>query len=77
MQPASTVSLVCFLAVVWGCQQAGEYAIKGRSIHATQPWFDFRAHAVSYCGLISAQGVRSIAGTAVLQAALRSSFVCP
>jgi hypothetical protein len=47
----------------------GEYAIKGRLIHVTQPWFVFRAHAVGYSGLISVQGVRSIAGTTVLQAA--------
>jgi hypothetical protein len=46
-------------------------------IHATQPWFVFRARAVGYSGLISVQGVRSIAGTTVLQAALRSSFVYP
>jgi hypothetical protein len=53
MQPA----LVCSLSVVWGCQRAGEYAIKGRLIHATQPWFVFRAHAVGYSGLISVRGV--------------------
>jgi hypothetical protein len=29
------------LLIVWGCQQAGEYAIKGRLIHVTQPWFVF------------------------------------
>jgi hypothetical protein len=73
MQPA----LFCSLSVVWGCQQAGEYAIKGRLIDATQPWFVFRAHAVGYSELISVQDVRSIAGTTVLQAALCSSFVCP
>jgi hypothetical protein len=55
----------------------GEYAIKGRLIDATQPWFVFRAHAVGYSELISVQDVRSIAGTTVLQAALCSSFVCP
>jgi hypothetical protein len=37
MQPA----LVCSLSVVWGCQRAAEYAIKGRLIHVTQPWFAF------------------------------------
>jgi hypothetical protein len=73
MQP----SLFCSLSVVGGCQQAGEYAIKGRLIHATQPWFVFRSHAVGYSELISVQDVRSIAGTTVLQAALCSSFVCP
>jgi hypothetical protein len=73
MQPA----LFCSLSVVWGCQRSGEYAIKGRLIHATQPWFVFRAHVVSYSELISVQDVRSIAGTTVLQAALCSSFVCP
>jgi hypothetical protein len=70
------LSFACFLAVVWGCQRAGEYAIKGRLIHATQPWFVFRAHAAGYAGLILVQGVRSIAGTTVLQAAAVSSFVC-
>jgi hypothetical protein len=70
-------SFACSLPVVWGCQLPGEYAIKGRLIHATQPWFVFRAHAVGYSGLISVQGVRSIAGTTVLQAAAVSSFVCP
>jgi hypothetical protein len=69
--------VVGFLSAVWGCQQAGEYAIKGRLIHVTQPWFVFRAHAVGYSGLISVQGVRSIAGTTVLQAAAVNSFVCP
>jgi hypothetical protein len=69
MQPA----LVCSLSVVWGCQRAGEYAIKGRLIHATQPLFVFRAHAVGYSGLISVQGVRSIAGTTVLQAGLSAA----
>jgi hypothetical protein len=69
--------LVCSLPVVWGCQRAGEYAIKGRLIHATQPWFVFRAHAVGYSELISVQDVRSIAGTTVLQAAAVSRFVCP
>jgi hypothetical protein len=73
MQPA----LFCSLSVVWGCQRPGEYAIKGRLIHATQPWFVFRAHTVSYSELISVQDVRSIAGTTVLQAALCSSFDCP
>jgi hypothetical protein len=73
MQPA----LFCSLSVVWGCQRPGEYAIKGRLIHATQPWFVFRARAVGYSELISVQDVRSIAGTTVLQAALCSSFVCP
>jgi hypothetical protein len=29
------------LSVVWGCQRAAEYAIKGRLIHVTQPWFVF------------------------------------
>jgi hypothetical protein len=31
-----------------GCQRAGEYAIKGRLIHATQPWFVFGLHVLSY-----------------------------
>jgi hypothetical protein len=35
MQPA----FVCSLSVVWGCQRAGEYAIKGRLMHAIQPLF--------------------------------------
>jgi hypothetical protein len=55
MQPASTFYFACSLAVVWGCQQAGKYAIKGRLNRATQPWFVFRAHEVSYSGLISVQ----------------------
>jgi hypothetical protein len=67
---------------VWGCQRAGEYAIKGRLIHATQPWFVFRAHAVSYSGLISVQDVRfdrwdhGFAGGAVqqLRLSVRSNF---
>jgi hypothetical protein len=65
------------LPVVWGCQGAGEYAIKGRLIYATQPWFVFRAHAVSYSGLISVQAfVRSL-GPRFCRRRLRSSFVCP
>jgi hypothetical protein len=39
------------LSVFWSCQRAGEYAIKGRLIHAIQPWFVFRAHAVGYSGV--------------------------
>jgi hypothetical protein len=35
------LAFVCSLSVVWGCQRAGEYAIKGRLIHAIQPLFAF------------------------------------
>jgi hypothetical protein len=41
-----------FLHALWGCQRPGEYAIKGRLIHATQPLFVFRA-ACDYFGVIS------------------------
>ena len=40
----------------WGCQRVGEYAIKGRLIPATQPWFVFRVRAVGYSGLIFSTG---------------------
>jgi hypothetical protein len=43
MQPDPAVSFARFLSVVWGCQRAGEYAIKGRLIHAIQPLFVFGA----------------------------------
>jgi hypothetical protein len=39
---ARVAALCCRVRVVWGCQQAGEYAIKGRLIHATQPLFVFQ-----------------------------------
>jgi hypothetical protein len=39
MQPASPVSIARIPPVDWGCQWTGKYAIKGRLIHAIQPWF--------------------------------------
>ena len=41
-----------FLHALWGCQPRGEYAIKGRLIHATQPLFVFLV-ACDYFGVIS------------------------
>jgi hypothetical protein len=38
---AGRLGYSCFLSVVWGCQRAADYAIKGRLIHATQPLFVF------------------------------------
>jgi hypothetical protein len=66
---AGRLGYSCFLSVVWGCQRAADYAIKGRLIHAAQPWFVLGPYVPGYSGLISVQGVRSIAGTTVLQAA--------
>jgi hypothetical protein len=69
MQADSAIPVSCFLSVVWGCQWAADHAIKGRLIHATQPWFVSEPYLPGYSGLISVQGVRSIAGTTVMQAA--------
>jgi hypothetical protein len=47
--------------LIWGCQRAGEYAIKGRLIHATQPWFVFWVAGVSYFGFFQYRAsVRSL-----------------
>jgi hypothetical protein len=74
MQAASTVCFACSLPVVRGCQQAGKYAIKGRLIHATQPWFAFWGR-MRFFRVIFSIG-RSIVGTTVLQAAAQQ-LLCP
>jgi len=68
-------ALVCSLSVVWGCQRAGGYAIKGRLIHVTQPWFVFRGR-MRFFRVIFSIG-RSIVGTTVLQAAAAQQLLCP
>jgi hypothetical protein len=72
------LAFVCSSSVVWGCQRAGEYAIKGRFVHATQPLFVFRAHVLSYSGVNFSIGrfVRSL-GPRFLQATAFGSLLCP
>jgi hypothetical protein len=75
MQPGSTVSFPCILRVVWGCQQAGEYAIKGRLIHVAQPVFVFRGR-MRFFRVISVSAFdrwdHGFAGGCVF-----GSFLCP
>jgi hypothetical protein len=69
------LAFVCSLSVVWGCQRAGEYAIKGRLIYATQPWFAFLGRMRFFRVIFSIR--RSIVGTTVLQAAAVQQLLCP
>jgi hypothetical protein len=55
------LAFVCSSSVVWGCQRADEYAIKGRLIHAIQPLFVFRGR-MKFFRVIFSVG-RSIVGT--------------
>jgi hypothetical protein len=55
------LAFVCSSSVVWGCQRTGEYAIKGRLIHAIQPLFVFRGR-MRFFRVIFSIG-RSIIGT--------------
>jgi hypothetical protein len=77
MQPASPVSIARIPPVDWGCQWTGKYAIKGRLIHAIQPWFVSKDACAEYSGLFK-YWVRSIVGTTDLRvtALIGSSSVC-
>jgi hypothetical protein len=56
MQPASPVSIARIPPVDWGCQWTGKYAIKGRLIHAIQPWFVSKDACAEYSGLFKYWG---------------------
>jgi hypothetical protein len=66
-----TVSIACSFPAVWGCQRAGEYAIKGRLIHATQPLFAFWGRVRFFRVIFSIE--RSIVGTTGLLVAAFSA----